>query len=111
MVVLKKIKSATLIEALVATVLIVTIFIIASLVINNLLLNTISKKTYQIEYRLNELEYNLQNQTIQVPYEEDYEYCKISIQKVNIQSNEYFEIILNNNKTKKEIIRKRVYEQ
>ena len=34
MVVLKKIKSATLVEALVATILIVIIFVIASLVLN-----------------------------------------------------------------------------
>lgn len=108
MVVLKKIKSATLVEALVATLLIVIIFVIASLVLNNLVLNTLSKHTHQIEYRLNELEYDLQNHVIKLPYEEEYEGWKISIQKENVQANERISIVASNNN--KEIIRKRIHE-
>ena len=110
MVVLKKIKSATLVEALVATILIVIIFVIASLVLNNLVLNTLSRKTHQIEYRLNELEYDLQNQVIKLPYEEEYEGWKIAIQKEKIESNECLSIVASNKKTNKEVIRKRIHE-
>ena len=110
MVVLKKIKSATLVEALVATILIVIIFVIASLVLNNLVLNTLSKNIHQIEYRLNELEYDLQNQVIKLPYEEEYEGWKIAIQKENVQSNEWLNILATNIKTNKEVLRKRIHE-
>ncbi|AIG31041.1 hypothetical protein IA01_11495 [Flavobacterium psychrophilum] len=110
MVVLKKIKSATLVEALVATILIVIIFVIASLVLNNLVLNTLSKNTHQIEYRLNELEYDLQNQAIKIPYEEEYEDWEIIIQKEKIQSNGWLNIVASNKKTNKEVIRKRIHE-
>ena len=110
MVVLKKIKSATLVEALVATILIVIIFVIASLVLNNLVLNTLSRNTHQIEYRLNELEYDLQNHVIKTPYEEEYENWGIIIQKEKIQSNEWLSIVASNKKSKKEVIRKRIHE-
>lgn len=111
MVVLRKIKSATLVEALVATILIVIIFVIASLVLNNLVLNTLSKKTHQIEYRLNELEYDLQNNIIKLPYEEEYVDWKIAIQKKKIQLDECLNIVASNKKTNKEIVRIRIYEQ
>ena len=78
---LKKIKSATLVEALVATVLIVVIFIISSLAINNLLINTFNNNTSDIENRFYELEYNQQNSKIEVPYNEEYNDWEISINK------------------------------
>ena len=81
MVVLKKIKSATLVEAIIATVLIVVVFMIASLVINNLLLNNFSKNTHLVETRLNELEYQLQNEKIHLPYQEVYEDWEITIKR------------------------------
>ena len=83
MVVLKKIKSATLIEAIVASVLVVVIFVIASLILNNLVLNTYSKNTYIIEYRLNELEYECKNNTLILPYNELYEDWNIQGKRVN----------------------------
>jgi lipopolysaccharide export LptBFGC system permease protein LptF len=110
MFILKKLKSATLIEAIIATVLIVIVFIMASLVLNNLILNTYSKNTYVIAYRLNELEYNLQNKTIQLPYEENYEGWNITIAKEKIKSDEFVTIKANNDKTDKAIIRQRIYE-
>ncbi|MBC7410100.1 MAG: hypothetical protein H7339_17080 [Arcicella sp.] len=86
MVVLKKIKSATLVEALIATVLIVIIFLIASLVINNLLLNNFSKNTHQVETHLNELEYQIQNNEIHLPYQEVYEDWEITIKREAFES-------------------------
>lgn len=81
MVVLKKIKSATLVEVIVASVLIVIIFMIASLVLNNLVLNTFSKNTHPIETRLNELEYEIQNNLIKLPHQETFKDWDISIKK------------------------------
>jgi Tfp pilus assembly protein PilV len=81
MVVLKKIKSATLIEVLIATLLIVIIFMISSLVINNLLLNNFSKNTHRVETHLHELGYRLQNGDLNLPYEEVYEDWQINIKR------------------------------
>jgi uncharacterized membrane protein YhiD involved in acid resistance len=110
MLVLNRLKSATLIEAIIATVLIVIVFIMASLVLNNLILNTYSKNTYIVEYRLNELEYNLQNELIQLPYEENYDGWTIAIAKQKIKFSEFVTIKANNNKTNKTIMRQRIYE-
>lgn len=79
--VLKKIKSATLVEALVATVLIVVIFVVSSLIINNLLLNQFNNNTTEIENRLYQLEYEYQNKKINLPYNEVYSDWTISITK------------------------------
>lgn len=81
--VLKKIKSATLVESLVATVLIVVIFVVSSLVINNLLLNGFNNNTTEIENRLYELEYEYQNKKIKLPYNESFQDWEISISKVS----------------------------
>ena len=87
--VLKKIKSSTLLETLVATVLIVVIFLVSSLVINNLLLNSFNNNTSRVENRLYELEYACQNQLITIPYSENFENWDITI-------SETFESSLNN---------------
>ncbi|WP_396146026.1 hypothetical protein [Flavobacterium sp.] len=79
--VLKKIKSATLVESLVATVLIVIIFVVSSLIINNLLLNGFNNNTTEIENRLYELEYEYQNKKILLPYQERYQNWNIVIEK------------------------------
>lgn len=108
MVVLKKIKSATLIEALVATVLIVIIFVIASLVLNNLVLNTFSKNTHAIENRMNELEYEIQNNIIKLPYQENYNNWDI---KINLETNSMQKIIsfsAINTSSKKEVSKQQI---
>lgn len=81
MVILKKVKSATLVETLVATALIVIVFVIASLTINNVLLNDFNNNTNSIENRLYELEYALQNNTIDLPYSEEFENWNITVEK------------------------------
>ena len=108
MVILKKIKSATLIEALVATVLIMIIFVIASLVLNNLVLNTFSKNTHNIETRINELEYEIQNNTIKLPYEENYKNWDISIETETIAAKKMISISAVNNISKKEISKQQI---
>lgn len=109
MVVLKKIKSATLVEVIVASVLIVIIFMIASLVLNNLVLNTFSKNTHPIENRLNKLEYELQNGMVKLPYQEKYEDWNITITTKKLDSNEELSILAIKENTKKQILRERIY--
>ena len=79
MAVLRKIKSATLIESLVATVLIVVVFVVASLILNNLMFNSFSRKTHDVETRIYELEYQIKHNTIKLPYHEEFGNWKIDI--------------------------------
>lgn len=111
MAVLKKIKSATLIEALVATILIVIIFIIASLVLNNLILNTFSKNTHPVETRINKLEYEIRNKLIKIPYRESYKGWEINIISETVSSNEILTISAVNNSSKKEISKQQIWQQ
>ncbi|SDI24882.1 hypothetical protein SAMN04488062_1314 [Flavobacterium omnivorum] len=110
MVVLKKIKSATLVEAIVATVLIVIVFVVASLILNNLLLNTFSKNTHQIENHLNELEYEIQNGHLKFPYQENYKDWNIQINKEKTESLETLIILATKEKSQKKISRHLIYE-
>lgn len=108
MVVLKKIKSATLVEAIVATILVVIIFIVASLVLNNLVFNTFSKNTHGIETRINELEYEVQNKAIKLPYQENYKNWNISIELEIVSSKQILLISAVNSISKKEISKQQV---
>lgn len=107
MVVLKKIKSATLVEAIVATVLVVIIFIVASLILNNLVFNTFSKNTHGIETRINELEYEVQNKVIKLPYQENYKDWNINIE-LESSSKRMFTISAVNSISKKEVTKQQV---
>lgn len=111
MVVLKKIKSATLVEVIVASVLIVVVFMIASLVLNNLVLNTFSKNTHPIENRLNELEYQIQNGILKLPYEENFKDWDIAITTEKTDSKKELLILATNKKNNKEITRHRLYDE
>lgn len=105
MVILKKVRSATLIEALVASVLVVVIFVIASLILNNLVLNTYSKNNHIIEYRLNELEYECNYDKLILPYEEVYEDWNIQVKR----DNNLIVFSATNDKTNKQLVRNRAY--
>ncbi len=72
MVILKKIRAATLIETLTASVLIIIVFMIASLSFNNVFTNHIKRENSTIENRIKELEYLCIHETIQLPYTEDF---------------------------------------
>ncbi len=112
MVILKKIKSATLVETLIATVLIVVIFIIASLTINNILLNDFNRNTLSVENRLYELEYSLEHNKIELPYTEKYEDWDIIIERNNqYQLTKIIEFKAENNKRANVVIlKKRIHE-
>ncbi len=105
MVVLKKIRSATLVEVLVATALIVIVFMIASLILNNLLLNTFSKNTHPIENKLNEVEYLFQNNMLRMPYREEWQSWTISIEP-EVEKDKWYRINAVNTTNSKVITRK-----
>lgn len=111
--VLKKIKSATLVEALVATVLIVVIFVVSSLVINNLLMNEFNNNTTEVENRLYQLEYAYENNTIQIPYHETFQNWDISIDKVTTPNTgiKMIELKAKKDQKKKELIKHRIDEK
>lgn len=104
MVILKKIKSATLVETLIATVLIIVIFLMASMIINNLFFNTFHQKKELLVNRLDELEYNYINKAIKLPYKEEIDNWDIEIVAVN--NMDLVEFKAQNKITKKEVIRK-----
>ncbi|TRW21072.1 hypothetical protein FMM05_20640 [Flavobacterium zepuense] len=108
MAILTKLRSATLIEALVATVLIVVVFIVASLVLNNLLFNSFSRNTHAIENRLFELEYSAQHNTIQLPYSEEFKNWHVELIKQEYQGKQWLKIMAVKNDNKNEITRNRL---
>jgi len=81
MVVLIKIKGATLIETLTASVLIVIIFMIASLSINSIVKNTAKKDNNIVRSRVKELYYMSLHDKLKVPYSEEYANWNITISK------------------------------
>ena len=105
MAILKKISSATLIEALIATVLIVVVFIIASLVMNNLLLNSFSKNTHAVENRMLELQYQANQNTLLLPYHEEFGTWNIAIKKELVNGKTWQKITALNSQNEKEVIK------
>lgn len=81
MVVLKKIKGSTLMETMVATVLVVIVFMIASMVLNNLFGNSIRANNHNVETRLSYLEYFSTHNQLVLPYTEEFEGYKITIER------------------------------
>ncbi|WP_445713186.1 hypothetical protein [Flavobacterium sp.] len=103
MVILRKVKSATLIETLIATVLIVIVFLLSAMIINSIFFNTFHQKKDIVVNRLDELEYNCINKSIILPYQEEYENWTIQIdKKKNVKE---LKIIAINKTTGKEIER------
>lgn len=71
MVILKKVRSATLVETMVASVIIVIVFLIASLSVNNIFRGTINADDSALRNRIKELTYFVQNSKIEIPYYEE----------------------------------------
>lgn len=81
MVVLKKLKAASLVETLTATVIIVVIFMIASMSFNNVFLNTIKSDDTLLKNRLEEITYFIQHDKLRLPFYEEGSYWVISGEK------------------------------
>lgn len=81
MVVLKKIRAATLVETLVASVIIVVVFMIASLSLNNIFKGTIQSNDSEIQNRIKQITYLYKSKQIDIPFYENNEKWDISIEK------------------------------
>ncbi|WP_025741257.1 hypothetical protein [Aquimarina pacifica] len=79
MVVLKKIRGATLVEVLTASVLIIIVFMIASLSFNNVFGNQIQRGQSAIENRIKELQYLYRHEVLKLPYAEDFDGWEIIV--------------------------------
>ena len=110
MAVLKKIRSATLIEALIATALIVVVFVIASLVLNNLLVNAFSRNTHAVENRIFQLQYEAGHNTLNLPYSEEFKDWHIDLHTEQTGGKNVIKCIAINRNNKKEVIKIRMYE-
>ena len=105
MALLKKLRSATLVEALVATVLVVIIFVVSSLVLNNLLLNSFSGNTHAVETRMAELTYSARNSKLTLPYSEDFKQWRIQMKTQESDGKTWLITSGINNESGKEIIK------
>lgn len=111
MAILIRLKSATLVETIVATILIVVIFVVASVVLNNLMLSVFLKNTHQAETRLNELEYQIGQGNVIVPFEESTDNLEITIRKTESPEGPLLIFTAVNKQNNKEIMRTRIYEK
>lgn len=109
MALLKKIKSATLIETLVATVLIVVVFVVTSLILNNLLFNSFSRKTHDVETRIYELEYQLQYNVIKLPYREEFGKWEIDLVLEKNKEKTWLHASAKNKQNNKKVNRSTIY--
>ncbi|WP_350292617.1 hypothetical protein [uncultured Croceitalea sp.] len=103
MVILKKIRSATLMETMVSTVLLVVIFMVASLVMNALIAAKSNGDTQPVKERMLELEYQYVSEKLVVPYFEEWENWEIEIVQQNQQGREYVYFKASKPDTKKNI--------
>lgn len=92
MVILKKIRSATLVETMVASVIIVIVFLIASLSVNNIFRGTINSDDSALRNRINELTYLINNEKTKIPFYEDTPLWDITIET---QGRENVMVVLN----------------
>jgi len=83
MVVLKKIRAATLVETLIASVIIVVVFMIASLSLNNIFRGAVIGNDSGLQNRIKELSYLYKNDKVFVPFYEDTDLWEIIIEKQN----------------------------
>ena len=82
MVVLRKIKASTLMESMVGTVLIVVIFMLSSLVMNSLFSSQVKGNLQPIYTHIDQLEYQLINDKVSLPFFEEWETWNIVIDEI-----------------------------
>ena len=95
-------------ETLVATVLIVVIFMLSSMILNNMFSNTIKNNTSEVETYLNELEYQYQNNNIELPYQDEFSKWQITIESVKENNQQNIEFEATNKELGKTIIRRQI---
>jgi Tfp pilus assembly protein PilE len=82
MALLKKLKGASLVETLTASVIIVVVFMIASFSFNNVFLNSVRSDNNLLQNRLQELKYLAEYGRLPLPFFEDGAYWTISAEEV-----------------------------
>ncbi len=80
MFILKKIRSATLVETLVASAIIMIVFLIASLSLNNVFRGVVKNNDAQFQNRIKELTYFTKNNKVALPFYEETEQWDIVIE-------------------------------
>lgn len=68
-----KVKSSSLIETVVATVIIIVVFTIASLTLTTVMSGITKSNTFKVQNRLDFLFYKIDNEQLELPYEENYD--------------------------------------
>lgn len=111
MAVLRKVRSATLVEALTATVIIIVIFVVASLVVNNMLLNLYNSKTRDIDSTLNELHYAIVQNKERLPYNGEAGEWKIVAVAQTVEGAQWVMLSARSSHTGKKIEQTFVYEK
>lgn len=106
MVVLKKVKSSTLMETLVATVLIVVIFLMASMVLNTLFASSIAQNDSKIRQELLQLQYQYQNNKLKLPYYGNQDNWSIEVSEIDWNDKTQVVFYALEEKTKKEVVLK-----
>ena len=81
MVILKKIRAATLAEQLVASAIIMVIFSIASLSLNNVFQGAVKGKDSAFQNRIKELTYFTQKEKLNIPFYEENDRWDIAIEE------------------------------
>ncbi len=80
MALLKKVRAATLVETMVASVIIIIVFLIASLSVNNIFRGTINSDDTLLQNRINELTYFINHEKIKIPFYEETNLWDIGIE-------------------------------
>ena len=104
MALLKKIKAATLMETLVATVLIVLVFMIASMVLNSLFASSIRANEKQARAYLLHLQYQHQNGGLELPYNEVLDSWQIQVYQMEEQGAAQILFTARDSSIRKEIV-------
>lgn len=82
MAILKRIRAATLMETMVATVLIVVIFMMSSLVLNSLFKAQVKANLSPLKNRMYQLEYQYYHQKIALPFYEVWNQWEITMDSI-----------------------------
>jgi len=103
----RKVKGATLIEVLVASVLIVVVFSMASLALNTVFRSVVKNSNAEIiTTRMNELAYLYQHQKIRMNYQETYNDWNISLSKQRDNNQSVIRIEAVEKSSEKKIVKK-----
>ena len=102
MALLRKVRAASLVETLTASVIIVVVFMIASLSFNNVIRNSVKANDDLLQNRLQEIQYLAMNGKISYPFFEEGTYWIISAEDTeekkfrvkNLRNGENYEIEL-----------------